>query len=281
MQHLIFDLSWRVKPPADGTFRNATVPQGAIEELATLLNRVAEAFPDADVPKAYTNEFARALGTQIVHFGPVTLKGVMYEAARNAPLFIDAFYSTCVELKSKEPAMQVPTVETINAILDKFGLGYRVQPPNLVLREEIDMVPVPTTSLLEKAHEEFVDAVTRSQELLEQGKPREAVQEVLWLLESVATAFSGISVGTSVVKGKYFNDILKDLRHAKPGSTLDIALKWLLAFHGYLSSPTGGGVRHGRSLDFSTLTPHEAEFFCNLTRSYISYLLSEYKQLRK
>jgi hypothetical protein len=63
LQHLIFDLSWRVKPPADGTFRNATVPQGAIEEFAALINRSAEAFPNAEVVQAFTNEFARAMGT--------------------------------------------------------------------------------------------------------------------------------------------------------------------------------------------------------------------------
>jgi hypothetical protein len=270
-----------VKPPADGTFRNATVPQAAVEEFAALITRVAEGHAEAEVQKTYQNEFARALGTRVVHFAPLTLKGAMYEAARNAPLFIDAFYSACLELKTNKSAVQIPTVETINAILDEFGSGYLVQPPNLVLREEAVLVQVPTISLLERAHEEFLGAVSRSQELLEGGKPREAVQEILWLLESVATAFSGISVGATVVRGKYFNEIVKDIRHAKPSSTLDTALKWLMAFHGYLSSPTGGGVRHGRSLDLDTLLPHEAEFFCNLTRSYISYLLSEYQALRK
>jgi hypothetical protein len=277
LHHLVFDLAWRVKPPADGAFRNGTIPQAAIEELAELIDAVAQGnAPMLDAAKA---EFTRAVGRRVVQSAPSTLRAAMYEAARNAPVFIDAMHAACQELKFPDGSQAVK-IETMNAILDKFGIGYRIQGTNLLLREEIEMVSIPAISLLQKAEQEFADAANRSQELLEQGQPREAVQEILWLLESVATAFSGLSVGTSIVKGKYFNDIVKDLRHAKPGSILDIALRWLLTFHGYLSSPTGGGVRHGRALDLNGLEPHEAAFFCNLTRSYISYLLSEYKKLK-
>lgn len=46
--------------------------------------------------------------------------------------------------------------------------------------------------------------------------------------------------------------------------------------HGFLSSPTGGGVRHGTQMavDVSP-TLKEAHLYCNLTRSYINYLLAE------
>lgn len=46
--------------------------------------------------------------------------------------------------------------------------------------------------------------------------------------------------------------------------------------HGYLSSPGGGGVRHGTQLaaDVSP-TLREAHLYCNLTRSHINYLLAE------
>ena len=50
--------------------------------------------------------------------------------------------------------------------------------------------------------------------------------------------------------------------------------------HGYLSSPTGGGVRHGTDLGRGVyLDIPEARLFCNLTRSYISFLLAEYENL--
>jgi hypothetical protein len=46
--------------------------------------------------------------------------------------------------------------------------------------------------------------------------------------------------------------------------------------HGFLSSPSGGGVRHGAHLSGKTeLKLHEATLYCNLTRSYIGYLLAE------
>lgn len=220
------------------------------------------------------------MGVRVVRSAPLTLRGAMYEASRNAPVFLDAFYTASAKIAVARPDVQIPTHETMNKMLENFGIGYRISPPNLLLIEELDLVPVPTTSLIEKAHEEFTLAVGRSEAFLRDHKPRQAVEEVLWLLESVATAFSGISVGTTLVHGKYFNEILKSLRHAKPSSILEKALSWLQTFHGYLSSPTGGGIRHGRALDLSTLAPHEAELFCNLTRSYISYLLSEYEQLR-
>lgn len=52
--------------------------------------------------------------------------------------------------------------------------------------------------------------------------------------------------------------------------------------HGYLSSPKGGGVRHGIDLNEGVqLDLHEARLFCNLTRSYISFLLAEYKAISK
>lgn len=43
----------------------------------------------------------------------------------------------------------------------------------------------------------------------------------------------------------------------------------------YLSSPTGGGVRHGTSLSRGDdINLNEAVLICNLTRSYIGFLLA-------
>jgi hypothetical protein len=51
--------------------------------------------------------------------------------------------------------------------------------------------------------------------------------------------------------------------------------------HGYLSSPTGGGVRHGGTLTSAAeMSPHEARLFCNLIRSYLDFQLTEYDGLR-
>jgi hypothetical protein len=125
------------------------------------------------------------------------------------------------------------------------------------------------------------DSLQRSERLLSDGRFREAVQETLWLLESVATAFRGAEFSGDSVRGKYFNEIARDLRRLMKGSTLDRVLEWVLALHGYLSSPTGGGIRHGLDLNAGlVIGPHEARLFCNLIRSYISYLLGEHEQLQ-
>ncbi|MEJ6790952.1 hypothetical protein BrevBR_15520 [Brevundimonas sp. BR2-1] len=90
----------------------------------------------------------------------------------------------------------------------------------------------------------------------------------------------GVEIETVTVEGKYFNVIAKELRTGASGTTLSQALKWLTELHGYLSSPTGGGVRHGVDLKAGlTLSLSEARLFCNLMRSYISFLLDEHERL--
>jgi hypothetical protein len=61
---------------------------------------------------------------------------------------------------------------------------------------------------------------------------------------------------------------------------MDRVLDWVTALHGYLSSPTGGGVRHGTNIKAaSDLDANEARLFCNLIRSYIAFLLAEHDRL--
>ncbi len=92
----------------------------------------------------------------------------------------------------------------------------------------------------------------------------------------MSTAFDGQEIGTGTVEGKYFNEIVRALRNNNRGSALAEALGWMTKMHGFLSSPGGGGVRHGTQLaaDVSP-TLNEAHLYCNLTRSYINYLLAE------
>jgi hypothetical protein len=108
------------------------------------------------------------------------------------------------------------------------------------------------------------------------------VQETLWLLESVTTAFKGIEAGTNKIQGKYFNEIVKELRKWSKGTALERVLEWVTSLHGYLSSPTGGGVRHGLDLnDGTSISQNEARLFCNLVRSYLAFLLAEHERLVK
>jgi hypothetical protein len=63
-------------------------------------------------------------------------------------------------------------------------------------------------------------------------------------------------------------------------ATLDFALNGITQLHGYLSSPTGGGVRHGLDcVEGIPMNSGEARLFCNLIRSYADYLLHEHERI--
>ena len=148
--------------------------------------------------------------------------------------------------------------------------------------EQLPTIPVATSplTLTQRAVLILKKSLTRSEELLLQGRGREAVQEILWLLETVTTAFRGVETFTGTVEGKYFNQIVRELRGIEPGSTLNRVLGWVAALHSYLSSPTGGGVRHGLDLDEGVpIGDNEARLFCNLIRSYLSFLIMEHQRL--
>jgi hypothetical protein len=107
------------------------------------------------------------------------------------------------------------------------------------------------------------------------------VQEILWLLETVSTVFQGIQVGDTTIQGKYFNKIADELRYHRKGQVTEHAITWMKTLHGYLFSPTGGGVRHGGILSADAeMSAHEARLFCNLIRSYLNFLLDEYHSLK-
>jgi len=205
------------------------------------------------------------------------------EAAANAPLFIEAFYDACESFRGEDSDVWVPDVEMINEVLVKHGVGYAIRPPRLELREDTALVvPVaaPPPTLTERAADILHTSLNRSDQLLSQGRGREAIQEILWLLETVATAFRGLETATGTVEGKYFNQIVRELRDIDPSNTLKYALESVVRLHGYLSSPTGGGVRHGLDLDVGVpIGDNEARFFCNLIRSYLSFFLIEHQRL--
>ena len=127
-----------------------------------------------------------------------------------------------------------------------------VQEENNKVSHEINQasisVTVSTPNIAEKTKNVVDDSLDRSEQLLLEGRAREAVQEILWLLETVVTAFRGVETESGKVEGKYFNKIVQELKKQKQGATLEQVLDWVLKMHGYLSSPQGGGVRHGIDL---------------------------------
>ncbi len=285
---LKFSGTWRFTPPQDGQFRNKSIPGDAVSEFMAMTSKVATQGGRQGVLEHFKKHFSAAVGATHVRsssesWAEADLTSLMEDAAHSAPLFIEAYFDACETLRRRCPDWFVPDPAMINAILAKHDIGYEVRPPDLLLREQgipIVAVPEKPKTLAETSIELLQASLNRSEQLFSEGHHREAVQEILWLLETVTTAFRGIETESGTVGGKYFNQIVRDLRSKHSGTTLDRVLEWTTSLHGYLSSPMGGGIRHGLDLNRGVpLESNEARLFCNLIRSYISYLLNEHERL--
>ncbi|ARB28963.1 hypothetical protein F7R12_14540 [Pseudomonas tolaasii] len=203
----------------------------------------------------------------------------MDSSAENAPLFIEAFWNCCVDLE--QSGLGVPDLQIINAIMAEHDAGYEIQLPDLIATRAYTPITVPrlAPSLDEQAHALIDECLAESERLLDAGQGRRAVQETLFLLESITTAFRGMGEDTVTIQGKYFGPIINEMRKRERGKAQESILTWMTTLHGYLSSPTGGGVRHGTDLkEGIAIQPHEARLYCNLARSYLTFLLEEHDQ---
>jgi hypothetical protein len=270
--------------------KKSTIPDEAVYEFLALIIKTATQGDLQDMLEHFKGYFCSANGTSHVwssnsSWAETDLQTQMLAAAANAPLFLEAFFDACEALRRKPQDLYAPDVMMINQICQKHNIGYEINPPNLSFRGPTStVIPVPEkpATLAEKSVEILQESWRRADELLAQGQGREAVQETLWLLESVTTAFKGVETETTVIQGKYFNQIVRELRTSAPGSTLERVLGWITSLHGYLSSPTGGGIRHGVDLkEGKVLSQCEARLFCNLMRSYLSFLLAEHERLSR
>jgi hypothetical protein len=280
---LKFPGAWRFTPPADGDFINASMPASAVGEFCDVIDKLRNDKSRWWMLEHFKSHFGASSRSSTESWAYSDLMSAMDRAAGNAPMFIESFYDACEELRNDSDEWFVPDVSFLNAILAKHNVGYETRPPDLLPRElggPLVAVPQPSPTMAERARETLERSLKRSEELLSEGRPREAVQEVLWLLETVSTAFRGLETQSGKVEGKYFNKIVGDLRKKHPGTTFEQVLDWITTMHGYLSSPAGGGVRHGMDLDSGVdLDSNQARLFCNLTRSYISYLIVEHDSL--
>lgn len=277
---LKFEGAWRFNSPG-------AVPDGVKDQFSNLIGKVAAQGDRQRILEHFKHYFANAVGltsswSSSASWAETDLNSYMDEAAGNAPLFIEAFYDACTALKTRHPDLVVPDTTMINLILARHSAGYDVQPPDLIVRNPSATIAVPdrVSSLDEQAREIIQQSLKQSEEYLTLGQCRQAVQEILWLLETVSTLFHGLPTDNGTVQGKYFNKIAADLRRHHKGTTFEQMLNWATTLHGYLSSPTGGGVRHGVSLKTSiAMQPNEARLFCNLIRSYITFLMAEHERL--
>lgn len=273
--------SWRFDSPGP-------MPNEAVRAFDTLIGKITAQGDRWAILEHFKRYYAGASGgtasrSSSEGWAESDLGIRMQQAAENAPLFIEAFYEGCEALRS-EDGFAVPDVARINRILQEHGVGYEIRPPALVavgLHQPI-AVPEHYASLDEQAQDVVQQSLQQSEKLLAEGHLRQAVQEILWLLESVVTAFRGLRDGETTIEGKYFNKIVQELRAKKKGKTIDQVLAWLTALHGYLSSPTGGGVRHGADLKSGiTIDADEGRLYCNLIRSYVTFLMAEHERMSR
>jgi len=279
---LKFNGAWRFDSPG-------RIADDVSAEFSRLISRIAAQGDLQVVLEHFKNYFAGAAGTtsnwsSSASWAETDLRRCMNTAAENAPLFIEAFYDACEALQRAHPHYVVPDVDLINRALSNHNGGYQIQPPDLVSQNAQHAIEVPQRplSLDQQAQEIIQRSLRQSEQFLSEGRDRQAVQEIIWLLETVSTAFQGLDTGSGTVQGKYFNKIAQDLRSHHKGKILEQVLAWVTTLHGYLSSPTGGGIRHGTDLKTGiVIQPNESRLFCNLIRSYISYLMAEHTRLSK
>ncbi|MBN2093083.1 hypothetical protein JW964_25895 [candidate division KSB1 bacterium] len=259
-----------------------------VRECINLIGKVTTQGDRQTVLEHFKGYFCSAAGashnwSSSASWAQIDLCTYAEEAAQNAPLFIEAFFDACQTFSGQDPDAYAPDIDMINEVLARHGVGYTIKPPRLEPRENaatVILVAAPPPTLAERAVAILQESLTRSEQLLLQGRGREAVQECLWMLETVTTAFRGVETETGTVEGKYFNEIVRELRAIEQGNALKRVLDWIGSLHGYLSSPTGGGVRHGLDLNAGVqIDDNEARLFCNLIRSYLSFLLVKHQQL--
>lgn len=270
---LQFDPNWRFSSPGP-------LPRPVVNAFYDFLDKIAAQGDAWSIVERFKQKFTGGVGrSSNLSWAWTDLENQMARAADNAPVFIDSFYKCCVEYGAA--GFGVPNVELINGVLAEHKAGYKISPPYLLATQDYTPIPVPevTPSLAAQARPIIDESLNNASRLLNEGKGRHAVSELLWLLESIVTAFRGTGDGEDTIQGKYFNSIVKEMKVNSKGKAQEQILTWMTTLHGYLSNPAGGGVRHGADLQAGiAIQPHEARLYCNLIRSYITFLIDEHER---
>jgi hypothetical protein len=283
---LKFDPTWRFSSPGP-------VPSSLVYAFYNLVEKIAQQGDGWGIVETFKRLFGAQSTSSSESRAWSDLMKSMKSAAENAPLFIEAFYKGCVTFSEGPQALAVPNISIINRVLAENDAGFEIRPapveggfevsvPLLVATRVYTPVAVPqeTPSFDSQARAIINDSLATSEKLLTEQQGRRAVQEVLWLLESIVTAFRGTGPEDAVtIQGKYFNSIVKEMKAKGRGTAQEQILNWMTTLHGFLSSPTGGGVRHGADIQSGVaIQTHEARLYCNMIRSYITYMIDEHEQ---
>lgn len=274
---LAMPAAWRYGAPV------SMAPPGVHAFNALIHTIAAQADSSWDIFELFKSKFSGGQGWSSNESWAISdLHTAMMAASDNAATFIAAFWDGCDLIATRHPEIGLPNPDVVNQILYEHEVPFELRPPALLARHPQTPIHVqaPEKSIGERALALIHASLDQADRLLLEQRPRQAVQEIRWLLETVSTAFQGVESGAGTVEGKYFNEIIRNLRANNRGSALAQALDWMTKMHGFLSSPSGGGVRHGTQLA-ADVSPslREAHLYCNLTRSYINYLLAEVSEV--
>src|SRR5262249_51376303 len=146
------------------------IPPGVVRDFFSLIGRIAAQGDRQEILEHFKSYFANAVGyteswSSNVSWAETDLDRDMWNAAKNAPLFIEAFHDACETLAQDHPIV-VPDVPWINRILSKNEASYEIQPPNLISRnpQESIVVAERTASLDEQAQEIIQTALKTSEQ---------------------------------------------------------------------------------------------------------------------
>lgn len=280
---LEFDTRWRFESP--GQF-----PSNAADDIfEQVLCRVVSHGERQDILEVCKRRFAHAAGMTASRSSSESwalsdLRSYMEHASENAALFVEALYDGLVDATRLRAPATIPPWSYVNRYL--APTGYRIEvdsvPPALRIGSIATPIAVPShvPSLDAQANQRIRESLAKSETFLNTGEYRAAVQEILWLLETVSTVFHGVEYPDGSVTGKYFSKIIGDLQRIHNTRSIGRVLGWMENVYGFLSSPSGGGIRHGAVLNATLdLSEGDARLYCDLTRSYISYLLHEHSRL--
>src|SRR5580692_3571892 len=187
---LEFDPNWRFDSPGP-------LPPSIVNAFGDLISKIAAQEGDRSqyIYETFKSYFAGG-GTSwssSESWAQHDMDNAMSGASKNAPVFIDAFVSACDALKKQAPALHVPTIDRVNRLLAEGECEFEIRFPNIVPRSPRATIAPPerVASLDEQAHELINQSLLNANRFLDESRPRAAVQEMLWLLETVATAFKG------------------------------------------------------------------------------------------
>jgi hypothetical protein len=150
---LKFKGQWRITPPNDdATFYHRSIPEAGVEEFLDVIGKIAtQVDRRQEVLEHFKSYFGRAAGTtpswsSSESWAETDLRAYANEAAKQAPLFIEAFYDACRSFEAEDSELFAPDAEMINEILERHSVGYAIRPPHLVLRgtEPPVFAPKPT-----------------------------------------------------------------------------------------------------------------------------------------